>query len=63
VRWPPTEIGFDIWSLGPADLQTGYRDPQTSIRRIEGKGRKCGTTIRLTTDEWYKATQLADSWL
>ena len=58
------KIGFDIRSLGPADPQTGYRDPVTSIRRIEVKGRKRGQPIRLTTNEWYKAIQLGDSyWL
>jgi len=58
------KIGFDIRSLGPADPQTGYRDPVTSLRRIEVKGRKRGQTIRLTTNEWYKAIQLGDSyWL
>jgi hypothetical protein len=58
------KIGFDIRSLGPADPQTGYRDPVTGIRRIEVKGRRRGQTIRLTTNEWYKAVQLADSyWL
>jgi len=47
-----------------ADPQTGYRDPVTGIRRIEVKGRRRGQTIRLTTNEWYKAVQLADSyWL
>ena len=58
------KIGFDVRSLGPADAQTGYRDPVTGIRRIEVKGRRRGQPIRLTTNEWYKATQLADSyWL
>jgi hypothetical protein len=58
------KIGFDIRSLGPADPQSGYRDPLTSVRRIEVKGRKRGATIRLTTNEWYKAVQLGDSyWL
>jgi superfamily II DNA or RNA helicase len=58
------KIGFDIRSLGPADPQTGYRDPVNGIRRIEVKGRRRGQPIRLTTNEWYKATQLADSyWL
>lgn len=58
------KIGFDVRSLGPADLQTGYRDPVDGIRRIEVKGRKRGQPIRLTTNEWYKATQLGDSyWL
>jgi len=58
------KIGFDIRSMGPADPQTGYRDPTEGIRRIEVKGRKRGQPIRLTTNEWYKAAQLADSyWL
>ena len=29
------KIGFDVRSLGPADPQTGYRDPLEGIRRIE----------------------------
>jgi hypothetical protein len=58
------KIGFDVRSLGPADAQTGYRDPVTGLRRIEVKGRKRGQNIRLTTNEWYKAVQLGDSyWL
>ena len=58
------KIGFDIRSMGPADPQTGYRDPVSGIRRIEVKGRRCGQPIRLTTNEWYKAAQLGDSyWL
>jgi len=58
------KIGFDIRSLAQADPQTGYRDPVTGVRRIEVKGRKKGHPIRLTTNEWYKATQLGDSyWL
>jgi hypothetical protein len=58
------KIGFDVRSLGPADAQTGYRDPVDGIRRIEVKGRVRGQPIRLTTNEWYKATQLGDSyWL
>jgi hypothetical protein len=58
------KIGFDIRSIGPADPQTGYRDPMIGIRRIEVKGRTRGAPIRLTINEWYKATQLGDSyWL
>ena len=58
------KIGFDIRSLGPADPQTGYRDPVTGLRRIEVKGRTRGQPIRLTTNEWYKAAQLGDTyWL
>jgi hypothetical protein len=58
------KIGFDVRSLGPADPQTGYRDPVEGIRRIEAKGRTRAQPIRLTTNEWYKAAQLGDSyWL
>jgi len=58
------KLGFDVRSLGPADPQSGYRDPVTDIRRIEVKGRSKGQPIRLTTNEWYKATQLGDTfWL
>ena len=58
------KIGFDVRSLGPADPQTGYRDPVADLRRIEVKGRTRGQPIRLTTNEWYKATQLGDTyWL
>lgn len=58
------KIGFDIRSLGPCEPQTGYRDPVYGVRRIEVKGRKKGQPIRLTTNEWYKAQQLGDSfWL
>lgn len=58
------KIGFDIRSLGPADSETGFRDPVHGVRRIEVKGRKKGQPIRLTTNEWYKAQQLGDSfWL
>jgi len=58
------KLGFDVRSLGPANPQTGYRDPVEGIRCIEVKGRTQGQSIRLTTNEWYKATQLGDSyWL
>ena len=58
------KIGFDIRSLAPPDSQTGYRDPVTDVRRIEVKGRKRGLPVRLTTNEWYKARQLGDTyWL
>ena len=44
--------------------QTAYRDPLLGIRRIELKGRSRGQAIRLTTIDWYKATQLPDTyWL
>lgn len=58
------KIGFDIRSMGPPNPQTGYRDPVSGIRRIEVKGRQRGQTIRLTTNEWYNAVQLGDTyWL
>lgn len=58
------KIGFDIRSIAPPDPQTGYRDPVASVRRIEVKGRKHGHPIRLTTNEWYKAQQLGETyWL
>ena len=58
------KIGFDVRSLAPPDPQTGYRDPVTGVRRIEVKGRQRGQPVRLTTNEWYKAQQLADTyWL
>ena len=58
------KIGFDIRSLTLPDPQTGYRDPVTGVRRIEVKGRKRGQPVRLTTNEWYKAQQLGDTyWL
>ena len=58
------KIGFDIRSLAAPDPQTGYRDPVEGVRRIEVKGRKAGRPVRLTTNEWYKAQQLGDTyWL
>ena len=58
------KIGFDIRSLAPPNPQTGYWDPVAGVRRIEVKGRKRGQPVRLTTNEWYKAQQLADTyWL
>ena len=58
------KIGFDIRSLAAPDRQTGYRDPVSGVRRIEVKGRKAGRPVRLTTNEWYKAQQLGDTyWL
>ena len=58
------KIGFDIRSLAPPDAQTGYRDPVAGVRRIEVKGRRRGRPIRLTTNKWYRAQQLGDTyWL
>lgn len=63
--WEPFDVsdlhdrcGFDIRSLGPADPATGQRP----VRRIEVKGRIRGQPIRLTTNEWLKARQLAQSY-
>jgi hypothetical protein len=54
------KIGFDIRSISPADPATGH----FNVRRIEVKGRERGQPIRLTTNEWYKAIQLAETfWL
>ena len=58
------KIGFDIRSLTAPDPQTGYRDPVAGVRRIEVKGRRSDRPVRLTTNEWYKAQQLGDTyWL
>jgi superfamily II DNA or RNA helicase len=58
------KIGFDIRSLGPTHPEIGFRDPVDGVRRIEVKGRAKGKHIRLTTNEWYKAVQLGDTyWL
>lgn len=63
--WEPFDVsdlhdrcGFDIRSLGPVDPATGQRP----VRRIEVKGRVRGQPIRLTTNEWLKARQLAESY-
>lgn len=54
------KIGFDIRSISTPDPATG----QYHVRRIEVKGRERGQPIRLTTNEWYKAVQLAETyWL
>jgi hypothetical protein len=54
------KYGFDIRSLSPADPSTGQR----SVRRIEVKGRRRGEPIRLSTNEWLKASQLGSTyWL
>lgn len=54
------KIGFDIRSVSPTDKLTGQR----TVRRIEVKGRIHGEPIRLTTNEWLKASQLGSSyWL
>ena len=37
-------------------------NPVADVRRIEVKGRKRGQPIRLTTNEWFKARQLGDTY-
>ncbi len=54
------KIGFDIRAHRILDHATG----ELEVRRIEVKGRERGQPIRLTTNEWYKAQQLGDTyWL
>jgi SNF2 family DNA or RNA helicase len=53
-------IGFDIRAHRVRDPATGELD----VKRVEVKGRARGQAIRLTTNEWYKAQQLAETyWL
>jgi len=54
------KLGFDIRAHRIADEATG----EVFVKRIEVKGRLRGQPVRLTTNEWYKAQQLADTyWL
>jgi hypothetical protein len=54
------KLGFDIRAHRIVDALTG----EAHVRRIEVKGRLRGQAVRLTTNEWYKAQQLADTyWL
>lgn len=54
------KLGFDIRAHRIADEATG----EVHVKRIEVKGRRRGQPVRLTTNEWYKAQQLADTyWL
>ncbi|HUT59346.1 MAG TPA: helicase-related protein [Phycisphaerae bacterium] len=54
------KLGFDIRAHRVRDQATG----EIEVRRIEVKGRSRGQPIRLTTNEWYKAQQLAETyWL
>jgi len=54
------KIGFDIRAHRIADEATG----EVHVKRIEVKGRMRGQPVRLTTNEWYKAQQLAETyWL
>jgi hypothetical protein len=54
------KLGFDIRAHRIADVATG----EVCVKRIEVKGRLRGQPVRLTTNEWYKAAQLAETyWL
>jgi SNF2 family DNA or RNA helicase/polyhydroxyalkanoate synthesis regulator phasin len=54
------KLGFDIRAHRVADVATG----EVFVKRIEVKGRLLGQPVRLTTNEWYKAQQLAETyWL
>ncbi len=59
-RVGPLKIGFDIRAHRVRDEATG----EVEVKRIEVKGRMRGQPVRLTTNEWYKAQQLAETyWL
>jgi len=54
------KLGFDIRAHKIADNASG----EIFVKRIEVKGRLRGQPVRLTTNEWYKAQQLAETyWL
>jgi hypothetical protein len=54
------KIGFDIRAHRVRDQATG----EVEVKRIEVKGRIRGQPIRLTTNEWYNAQHLAETyWL
>ena len=54
------KLGFDIRAHRIVDEATG----ELLVKRIEVKGRQRGQPVRLTTNEWYKAQQLAETyWL
>jgi hypothetical protein len=54
------KLGFDIRAHRITDASTG----EIQVKRIEVKGRMRGQAIRLTTNEWYNAQQLAETyWL
>ena len=54
------KLGFDVRAHRVADEATG----DVLVKRVEVKGRMRGQPIRLTTNEWYKAQQLAETyWL
>jgi superfamily II DNA or RNA helicase len=54
------KLGFDVRAHRVADEATG----DVLVKRVEVKGRMRGQPVRLTTNEWYKAQQLAETyWL
>lgn len=54
------KLGFDVRAHRIADEATG----DVFVKRVEVKGRMRGQPVRLTTNEWYKAQQLAETyWL
>jgi hypothetical protein len=54
------KLGFDIRAHKIVDEATG----EILVKRVEVKGRIRGQPVRLTTNEWFKAQQLADTyWL
>ena len=54
------KLGFDVRAHRVADEATG----DVFVKRVEVKGRMRGQPVRLTTNEWYKAQQLAETyWL
>ena len=54
------KLGFDIRAHRVLDESTG----EVYVKRVEVKGRMREQPVRLTTNEWYKAQQLAETyWL
>jgi hypothetical protein len=54
------KLGFDIRAQRVTDPATG----EVLVKRVEVKGRARGQAVRLTTNEWYKAQQLGQTyWL
>jgi len=54
------KLGFDVRAHRIADTETG----DVFVKRVEVKGRMRGQPVRLTTNEWYKAQQLEETyWL
>jgi len=54
------KLGFDVRAHRVADEATG----DVLVKRVEVKGRMRGQPVQLTTNEWYKAQQLGETyWL